>query len=142
MKILTFRDLDAWKVAMDMTVALYPVIGQLPPCERFELASQMRRAAVSIPSNVAEGQATGLPGRNRHHEQIALGSVGELTTCVELCRRLGYIDSRTADRIDGDLTRTRQLLHGLLRSIRLNFSAKVLAAIALAGAWWTVVRSP
>jgi four helix bundle protein len=63
---------------MSLAVVVYGVAKQLPATERFELAAQMRRAAVSVPSNVAEGQATGPGGRYRHHVRIALGSWAEL----------------------------------------------------------------
>ncbi len=74
---------------MDLAVKLCEVIGRLPPCERYELARQMRRAAVSVASNVADGQANGPGLRNRNHVRIALGSFAELSTCVELGFRLG-----------------------------------------------------
>jgi four helix bundle protein len=54
-EIVSFRDLDAWKVAMDLVVAIYSLAAKLPATERFELSAQIRRAAVSIPSNIAEG---------------------------------------------------------------------------------------
>ena len=62
-RIQSFRDLDAWKVAMDLTVLSYAIAKRLPPSERFELSAQIRRAAVSVPSNVAEGQSCGKTGR-------------------------------------------------------------------------------
>jgi four helix bundle protein len=60
-RINDFRDLDAWKVAMDLAVSVYKFIERLPGCERFELASQMRRAAVSIPSNSRKAKGTERP---------------------------------------------------------------------------------
>ena len=72
MSIKSYRDLDAWKVAMDLAVSVYNAIGKLPRCERFELASQMRRAAVSVPSNVAEGQAKwGNPSQSKSRSDLA-----------------------------------------------------------------------
>ena len=133
-KIESFRDLDVWNVAMDMTVHVYGVLRRLPQEERFELAGQMRRAAVSVPSNVAEGHAIGMPTRYRYHVRVALGSVAELSTCVELCQRLKYIDVKTAENAEADLARTRQLLHGVLRSLRLQLAAKTGALIV--GLWW------
>ena len=95
-KILSFRDLDAWKAAMDLVVSAYLVAGRLPATERFELAAQMRRAAVSIPSNIAEGHASGPGGRYRHHVRIALGSLAELDTQLELAVRLRFCPARDA----------------------------------------------
>lgn len=87
-QILSFRDLDAWKAAMNLVLAAYDAAHQLPPTERFELSAQIRRAAVSIPSNVAEGQASGPGARYRHHVRIALGSLAELETQIEIASRL------------------------------------------------------
>ena len=133
-KIESFRDLDVWNVAMAMAVRVYEVLGRLPAEERFELAGQMRRAAVSVPSNVAEGHAIGMPTRYRYHVRVALGSSAELSTCIELCQRLGYIDAKTAENAESDLCRTRQLLHGVLRSLRLQLAARIGALII--GLWW------
>lgn len=60
--IRSFRDLDAWRVAMDLVVLVYSQAGRLPSTERFELSAQMRRAAVSVPSNAVGGQTTALSG--------------------------------------------------------------------------------
>src|SRR5688572_14500664 len=114
MPVKSFRDLDAWQVAMDLAVHVYGMAAKLPPHERFEMASQMRRAALSVPSNIAEGFNTKLRGRSRHHVRISLGSLAELVTCIELGRRLGYWDASAVSRINGDLDRVGQLLSGVL----------------------------
>jgi four helix bundle protein len=93
MTIRSFRDLDAWKAAMELSCSAYDIAGQLPATERFELASQIRRAAVSIPSNIAEGHACGLRNRYRNHVRIAAGSLAELATQMEIARLQGYIVS-------------------------------------------------
>ena len=82
-EILSFRDLDVWKVAMDLVVTTYEVSGRFPRTEQFALTSQMQRAAVSVPSNVAEGHATGPGRRYRNHIRIALGSLAELATQMD-----------------------------------------------------------
>ncbi len=137
MTIKNFRDLDAWQVAMDLAVRIYEIIGRLPACERYEIASQMRRAAVSVPSNVAEGQANGPTLRNRNHVRIALGSVAELSTCVELCLRIGYVDTTSAESLQRELERTTQLLHGLQNSILRKVAAEATKTTAVVLAcWW------
>ena len=137
MSIKNYRDLDAWQVGMDLAVSIYKFIEGLPGCERFAMASQMRRAALSVPSNVAEGQANGVTLRNRNHVRIALGSVAELSTCVELCLRVGYVDSPTASRLQDELTRTGQLLHGLQRSILRKIAAEgVKSSTIVVACWW------
>ena len=140
MSIKSYRDLDAWKVAMDLAVSVYNAIGKFPRCERFELASQMRRAAVSVPSNVAEGQANGVTLRNRNHVRISLGSVAELSTCVELCQRVGYFDSALAATLQDELSRTGQLLHGLQNSILRRIAAEGIKTSAVFLACWWLLR--
>jgi four helix bundle protein len=133
MPVKNFRELDAWRVAMDLALLTYEVIDALPLNERFEMASQMRRAALSVPSNIAEGHGTKLRGRYRHHVRIALGSVAELTTCIELGGRLGYWGMPTVDRMNGELVRMTQLLHGVLRSIRFQIAAEAGTLLLLIG---------
>lgn len=99
--------------------------------ERFEMASQMRRAALSVPSNIAEGHACKLRKRYRFHVRVALGSVAELVTCIELGFRLGYWNEATAKRIDGELVRMSQLLHGVLRSLQRQLALEGLSLLAL-----------
>ena len=132
-EIRSFRDLDAWRASMSLAVVAYGVAKQLPATERFELAAQMRRAAVSVPSNVAEGQATGPGGRYRHHVSIALGSWAELVTHVELVKALRLLAPELLSEFEAQLDRTGQLLHGLNRSLRYRAVAKGALALLLFG---------
>jgi four helix bundle protein len=116
--IRSFKDLDVWKVSMELAVLCYRLSKQLPASERYELSSQIRRASASVPANVAEGQAAGRTGRFLNHTNIALGSLGELETCLILTTRLELL---TPDQIRETLEhveRAGQLLHGLARSLR------------------------
>lgn len=90
-KILSFRDLDAWNASMDLVIITYDLCSRFPGEEKYELARQMRRAATSVPSNVAEGHAYGPGNRYRNHVRIALGSLGELATELEIAVRLKYV---------------------------------------------------
>ncbi len=117
--IRSFRDLDVWQAGMDLVVAIYDLVGNLPPTERFELSAQMRRAVVSVPSNVAEGHAFRTwPKIYRRHVRIALGSLAEVETQVEVAKRLRMADEQSIRRVGMQLDKTRQLLHGLLRALR------------------------
>lgn len=136
-EILSFRDLDVWNAAMDLVVTTYEVSALLPRAEQFALASQMQRAAVSVPSNVAEGHAIGPGGRYRNHVRIAIGSLAELATQVEIAIRLKYVDADARTKIERQVTRTRQLLSGLHRSLRrrqLVTTALACAALLAGGA--------
>ena len=77
--------------------------------ERFELSAQIRRAAVSVPSNVAEGQAIGKSLRFLYHVRIALGSLGELETDFEIARRLGMLSSEDLAELNEHIVRSGQL---------------------------------
>ena len=126
-RVLSYRDLDAWNAAMDLAIATYELCKRFPVDEKYELARQMRRAATSVPSNVAEGHAHGPGLRYRNHVRIALGSLAELATQLEIAVRLKYITGDTVTRIDAQLARTRQLLHGLHRSLRRRLIAGALS---------------
>jgi four helix bundle protein len=115
--ILTFRDLEAWQAAMDTVVAVYRVATLLPSSERFILSAQMRRAAISIPSNVAEGHCRRSPKAYLNHLNIALGSQAELETHFDVARRLHLVDDIAVEEVVRLSARLRALLHGLRRSI-------------------------
>jgi len=116
--IRSFRELHAWQTAMDLALVSYGLAKRLPLTERFELSGQVRRSAVSVPSNIAEGQSCGEQGRYLHHVRIAQGSLGELETELEIAKRLGFIDSGEYAEAEDLFRRTGQLLHGLARSIK------------------------
>lgn len=88
--IKTFRDLLVWQKGMDLACMVYAMTAPFPPEERYGLASQMRRAAVSIPSNIAEGKMRGSETEFKRYLQIAFASAGELDTQFELAVRIGY----------------------------------------------------
>src|SRR3954453_9222058 len=129
--IVSFRDLDAWNAAMELTVTTYGLCRRFPRDEQYGLVQQMRRAAVSVPSNIAEGHANGPGLRYRHHIRIALGSLAELTTQLDIAIRLNYVSAEMAAETVAELTRARQLLHGLHRSVNRQLLAGTLTFVAL-----------
>jgi four helix bundle protein len=135
-RIQSFRDLDAWQLAMNLAVLVYGAVRNLPGSERFGLSTQIRRAAVSVPSNVAEGQACGEDGRYVHHLRVAIGSLGELSTQVEIAARLSMLPPAIASETEEHVARTGQVLHGLLR-YRLQKRRRHLAgSVLLCRAFW------
>ena len=86
----SFRDLKVWNLAVDMTTLVYAVTAEFPKSEIFGLSSQMRRAAVSIPSNIAEGSARGTKNDFKQFVSIARGSNCELQTQLLIAARLGF----------------------------------------------------
>ncbi len=90
-KIKTYRDLDIWKTSMELVKNIYHITDKFPHQEMYGLVSQMRRAAVSIPSNVAEGFRRYHNKEYRQFLYISLGSCAELETQVTIARELGYL---------------------------------------------------
>jgi four helix bundle protein len=97
-----YKDLRVWQAAMDLVVQIYRATDAFPSDERFGLTSQLRRAVVSVPSNIAEGHATGSDGSFGRYLAIAAGSLAEVETQVEVARRLGFLpnDADLDDRLD------------------------------------------
>jgi four helix bundle protein len=91
MEIKSFRDLRVWQAGMDLTVQVYALTRGFPPDERYGLTSQIRRAAISLPSNIAEGYARESTGEYLYHISVAQGSLAELETQLDLSARLGYL---------------------------------------------------
>ncbi|MEM9296248.1 MAG: four helix bundle protein [Planctomycetota bacterium] len=87
-----YRDLIAWQKAMDMCQAVYRISADLPDEEKFGLRSQLQRASVSIPSNIAEGHARGSKKDYARHLGYALGSLAEVETQLEIAVRVGALE--------------------------------------------------
>jgi four helix bundle protein len=96
----------------------------------------MRRASVSVPSNIAEGQSCGEDGRYIHHSRVALGSLGELSTQLELAVRLAMLPQALAAETEEHLVRTLQVVHGLLRSRVQKRRVQVVSAIVTGCVVW------
>jgi four helix bundle protein len=116
--IRSFRDLEVWQIAMDLVVSVYKVANRFPSSEKFELSAQVRRAAVSVPSNIAEGHAQRRSRKTYlRHVRIALGSLAELDTDIELAVRLQMVSALDVQSVVVEIRRTGQLLHGLARAL-------------------------
>ncbi len=113
----TYRDLETWQVAMDLVEHCYRVTTKFPQSELYGLTSQLRRAAVSIPSNVAEGCCRKLTRVYLNHVSIALGSHAEVETCAEIAFRLGLLSSDDRRSLGRLCDSTGRLLNGLYRSL-------------------------
>jgi four helix bundle protein len=116
-RIRDYRDLRVWQVAMNLVVETYRVADRLPARERFCLAAQIRRSAVSVAANIAEGHGRLLRGEYLHFLSIARGSLKELETHLALAERLGYVTAEQlarsvelCDFVSRMLTRLRQSL--------------------------------
>jgi four helix bundle protein len=112
-----FRDLRVWDEAMQLTEVVYEVTGRFPTAERFGLVSQLRRAAVSIPSCIAEGNARGSTKDYLRFLAMAKGSLAELQTQVLLAARLGFATQPEANRIQEKATSVSFLLQSLRKAL-------------------------
>jgi four helix bundle protein len=115
--IESFKQLEVWQNAMDLAASIYQLTKTFPSAEQFGLTAQMRRAAVSVPSNIAEGHRRTRPAY-LNHLQIALGSLAEVETQLLLAVRLGYCRETDADPVHTLVERTGQMLHALLKALR------------------------
>ncbi len=111
MTINSYRDLDAWKLGMDLAHAVHSTTMGFPKSELYGLTRQLRRAAVSVPSNIAEGHASSSTREFLRHLSIARGSLAETETQLLLSERFGYID-------DPDLTRLLRHCDSISRTLR------------------------
>ena len=93
--IKNYRELEVWQLSMDFVEAIYKALKAFPPEERYGLCDQSRRAAISVPSNIAEGFGRDTPKEFSHFLSIARGSLYETMTQLEIARRLGYLASNS-----------------------------------------------
>jgi four helix bundle protein len=117
MTVRNYRELIVWGKAMDLAVAIYRSTDTFPSSERFGLTNQLRRAAVSVPSNIAEGQGRASTRDFLHFLSIARGSLQEVQTQIELARRLEYLDEAACLRLLNDSEEVVRLINGLCRSL-------------------------
>lgn len=115
-KVRTHKDLDIWKVSIELVKDIYQLTLIFPDSEKFGLSQQMRRAAVSIPSNIAEGA-----GRQHVKEYIQFlyissGSLSELETQLEIALQLKYVKS--IDNLNEKIIRIRQMITKLIKSLK------------------------
>jgi four helix bundle protein len=118
MTIQSFRDLVAWQRAMDLEVGIYAATRSWPVEEQFGLTAQVRRAAVSVMANIAEGQGRTGPREFLHHLSIADGSLSEVEAHLLFAHRLRFIEEATLDSLLQRLNKTGSPLRGLIRRLR------------------------
>ena len=111
------RRLKVWQVSMDFVTELYRELQRFPVHEKFGLSAQLQRAAVSIPSNIAEGAARKSTRELLQFLYIARGSLSELDTQLEICHRVGYFEKPAFERIVGKLEAISKMLNGLIVSL-------------------------
>jgi four helix bundle protein len=114
----SFRDLTVWQQSMLLVEEIYALSASFPRDERFGLTAQLRRAAVSVPSNIAEGKRRKHQRAQLNHLDIALGSQAEVEVHLELAKRLGFGDIAHYPRIENRVEQVGRMLNGLIASLR------------------------
>jgi four helix bundle protein len=117
-EIKTYRDLTVWQKAVDLVADAYRLSDRFPRSEEFALRLQLRRAAVSVPANIAEGHGRTGIGEYLHHLSIAHGSIAELETLLTVAVRLGYLDGAVVDAIHSQSEEVGRLIRALMRRLR------------------------
>jgi four helix bundle protein len=112
-----YRELITWQKAMDLVTVVYQSTKKYPKDEIFGLTSQTRRAAVSLPSNIAEGQGRRTTKDFLRFLAVALGSLCEVETQLLIGQRLGYLDEKSADDVLTLAAEVGRLLNGLMKSL-------------------------
>jgi four helix bundle protein len=118
--IRDYKDLHVWQKAMDLAKQIYQLTRTFPSEEKFGLISQMRRAAVSVPSNLAEGQARNTTGEFIQFISNAQGSLAELDTQCRLASTLGFCKPTDMETIGLLVTELQKMLKGLRRKLTTN----------------------
>jgi len=117
-----YEDLIVWQKAMELVVEVYKIVKLLPNEEMYALSDQMRRAAISIPSNIAEGQERNSTKDFIRFLNIAKGSKGELETHLLLCVRLQYLAQPQIEAAHGLLVEIGKMLNALIQSLSAKLS--------------------
>lgn len=118
MSINSYTDLLVWQRSMTLVKNTYRATSVLPKDERFGLISQLRRSAISIPSNIAEGFGRQATGEYRHHLSISRGSLHELETQYYLCRDLGYLDKAVVEALTDETQEISRMLATLVSKMK------------------------
>jgi four helix bundle protein len=114
----THKDLEVWKRSIELVTRIYTLTRGFPKEELYGLTDQMRRAAVSVPSNIAEGAARNSKKEFLHFLSIASGSLSELETQLIIANNLNYLDNNQHQEIDSIISHTFKLLYGLIKSLK------------------------
>jgi len=117
MSLQSYRELEVWQFGMDLAENCYRITRTFPKDELFGMTSQIRRAVVSIPANIAEGQGREGTKEFQHHLSIARGSLMELETHLMLCQRVGLLDAATVNPLLALCEQISRMMSGLRKAL-------------------------
>ena len=112
-----YRELVVWQEGIKLAKAVYKLTEKFPRQETYALADQIRRAVVSVPSNIAEGQARKAPGDFKRFLYISLGSLAEVDTQLILAQEFGYLNKEDIEPLDEQIQGLRKKLYALINSL-------------------------
>ena len=112
-----YRELIVWQESIQLAKVIYKLIEKFPRTEIYALSDQIRRAAVSVPSNIAEGQARKAPGEFRRFLHISLGSLAEMDTQLVLAKEFDYLTTEDTQPVEGQIQNLRKKLYALINSL-------------------------
>ena len=115
---MTHKDLKVWRMAIDFVTQLYKVTEAFPKSEMYGLTSQLRRAAVSIPSNIAEGATRNHTKEFIQYLYISLASASEVDTQLIISYNLNYINEQELNTLSNELNEISKMLQGLIKSVK------------------------
>jgi four helix bundle protein len=116
-EVRSHRDLIAWQKTVECSLAIYNATKTFPDVEKFGLVSQLRRAAVSVPSNIAEGYGRGTTSDYIRFLRTARGSIYEIDTQLHIASRLGYLAQEVFASLESQLNECSRILVGLIRAL-------------------------
>jgi four helix bundle protein len=117
MSVKSYKDLNIWQRSMDLVEFVYRITEDLPSKESFGLVTQMRRAAISVPSNIAEGYGRQSTGSYSQFLSIARGSLFELETQVEICIRLKYFHKTESEKLVAEIVEISKMISSLISKL-------------------------
>ena len=118
--VSSYRDLTVWQQAMKLAETIYALTADLPRDQTYGLSAQMQRAAISVPSNIAEGHARESTKEYLHFVSISLGSIAELETQLILCERLKFSSAEQIKRVLGLADEVGKMLRGVQRGLKVK----------------------
>jgi four helix bundle protein len=117
MKVKSYRELRVWQQSVDFCVKVYQVTSIFPKEELYGLTSQIRRASVSVPSNIAEGQARNTTGEFSQFLGISKGSLAEVDTQLEIAKRLGFLSNESFQLFENEIETIGKMLNALQNAL-------------------------
>ena len=123
--VSSYRDLIAWQKSMDLLVTIYAMAESFPKSEQFGLTSQIKRAAVSIPSNIAEGSSRRSTQEFLRYINISTGSLAEMETQISAAKLLGFITEEKEKTILNQCNEISRILQGLYDSLKSRLTARL-----------------